>query len=74
MTRPTAAFLPLRLASTAPGASAGAWLDWLLRMQRNWTTRRQLAALDAHLLRDIGLTAVEARREADRLPWDPPAR
>lgn len=34
--------------------------------------RRQLASLDDALLRDIGLTRAEARREAARAPWDVP--
>ncbi len=34
--------------------------------------RRALAALDAHLLRDIGLTRDAAAREAARDPWDAP--
>jgi uncharacterized protein YjiS (DUF1127 family) len=32
--------------------------------------RRSLRALDAHLLRDIGLTAAEAEAEAARPVWD----
>ncbi|MCW1917353.1 DUF1127 domain-containing protein [Rhodobacter sp. KR11] len=35
-------------------------------------SRKGLAALDAHMLRDIGLTAEEARREATRPLWDAP--
>ena len=39
-----------------------------------WTrrarSRRALHRLDAHLLRDIGLSDHEARREADRPFWD----
>lgn len=40
------------------------------------TVRRQrnhLAALDDHLLRDIGLTRYEAEVEAGRPVWDAPA-
>ena len=40
-----------------------------LRLRRN---RGKLALLDAHLLRDIGLTEDEARREAARPLWDAP--
>jgi uncharacterized protein YjiS (DUF1127 family) len=36
-------------------------------------SRRSLRRLDAHLLRDIGLTPHEADAEASRAPWDPPA-
>jgi uncharacterized protein YjiS (DUF1127 family) len=35
-------------------------------------TRRDLARLDEHLLRDIGLTRHEAETEAFRAPWDVP--
>lgn len=34
--------------------------------------RRDLGALDEHLLRDVGLTRGEALREADRPVWDAP--
>lgn len=33
--------------------------------------RKRLAHLDAHLLRDIGLDAQEARREAAKPFWQP---
>lgn len=35
-------------------------------------TRRALALLEPHLLRDIGLEAQTARREAARRAWDAP--
>jgi uncharacterized protein YjiS (DUF1127 family) len=35
--------------------------------------RAQLAALDAHLLGDIGITRAEALAEASRPVWDAPA-
>lgn len=38
-----------------------------------WRTRRALARLDAHLLKDIGKTAQQARHEADLTVWDVPA-
>jgi len=34
--------------------------------------RQALGQLDAHLLRDIGLSEAEARKEATRLDWDVP--
>ena len=34
--------------------------------------RRALLTLDPHLLRDIGLSETEARREAERPFWDVP--
>jgi uncharacterized protein YjiS (DUF1127 family) len=36
-------------------------------------SRKGLARLDAHLLRDIGLTSAEAQAEADRPVWDAPS-
>lgn len=36
-------------------------------------TRRDLSALDAHLLCDIGLTPDQARKEALRPLWDAPS-
>ena len=33
--------------------------------------RQRLGRLDAHLLRDIGLEAQEARRESDKPFWQP---
>jgi uncharacterized protein YjiS (DUF1127 family) len=35
--------------------------------------RRRLAELDPHLLRDIGITEDEARREAQLPVWDVPS-
>lgn len=35
-------------------------------------SRRRLARLDDHLLRDIGLTRTEAEAEAERSAWDSP--
>ncbi|MEM7422838.1 MAG: hypothetical protein AAF334_03890 [Pseudomonadota bacterium] len=37
-----------------------------------WRERRALEVLDKDLLRDIGLTAEQARREAGRPIWDLP--
>ena len=33
-------------------------------------SRQSLAALDDHMLRDIGLTREQAQAEADRAAWD----
>ena len=46
------------------------WLERMLCVARAYATRRQLLELDAHLLRDIGVTRLDARLEADRRPWD----
>ncbi len=39
-------------------------------------TRRLLSGMDARMLRDIGISAADARAEASRWPWDldPPRR
>jgi uncharacterized protein YjiS (DUF1127 family) len=41
-----------------------------LAMLRAVATRRDLAAMDDRMLSDIGLSRVDALREAERLPWD----
>lgn len=38
-----------------------------------WRSRRALARLDPHLLRDIGVSDVAAKAEARRPVWDAPA-
>jgi uncharacterized protein YjiS (DUF1127 family) len=43
----------------------GLWFLWY----RRWQQRQHLARLDAHLLRDIGVTHPEALREADKPFW-----
>ena len=64
---PSALRLPARFA--APKLDLN-WLTWFGRFWRACETRRQLSELDAHLLRDIGVTRMDARREAARKPWD----
>ena len=39
-------------------------------MLRAITTRRHLAEMDDRMLKDIGISRVDALREAERLPWD----
>lgn len=51
-------------------ASARATGHSLRAMWRAATTRRQLAAMDDRMLRDIGISRLDALKEADRLPWD----
>lgn len=45
----------------------------LLRTLAMDRSRRRLADLDDHLLRDIGLSRGEASLEAERASWDAPA-
>ena len=39
-------------------------------MLRAVITRRHLAEMDDRMLKDIGISRVDALREAERLPWD----
>ena len=39
-------------------------------MLRAAITRRQLAQMDDRMLKDIGISRLDALSEADRLPWD----
>lgn len=64
---PSASRLPARFGT--PKLSFG-WVTWLARFWRAYDTRRQLAELDPHLLRDIGVTRLDAQLEAARKPWD----
>lgn len=50
-------------------ASLVGWLRHAVTLRHH---RRSLGLLDRHLLRDIGLTEAEARREAERPFWDAP--
>ena len=49
------------------------WIDIASNALARWVdaarSRQSLDELDAHLLRDIGLTREEARREADKFFW-----
>ncbi len=54
-----------RPASTSKAPRPGLWV-----MLRAIGTRRQLAEMDDRMLRDIGISRVDALQEADRLPWD----
>lgn len=54
-------------AAGAPRSAVPARLFALLALRRS---RRHLAALDDHLLRDVGLTRAEAWRESRRPAWE----
>ncbi|MCP5089169.1 MAG: DUF1127 domain-containing protein [Rhodobacteraceae bacterium] len=45
----------------------------LNRMIKLYHERRALAKLDNAALKDVGLSHAEAKREANRAPWDAPA-
>jgi len=49
-------------------------LRQLLRAMLMRRSRVRLAELDDHLLQDIGLDRLAARREAERPSWDAPDR
>lgn len=46
------------------------WLAWMALALHNIGTRRELARMDARMLKDIGLSRSEALEEAGRAPWD----
>lgn len=49
------------------------FLGTIARMIALHRQRQQLAALDDHLLRDIGLTRTDVERETARPFWDAPS-
>ena len=53
--------------------SVRALVKSLRKRQALWRSRRALARLDAHMLKDIGLTPEQARYEAELPVWDVPA-
>jgi uncharacterized protein YjiS (DUF1127 family) len=58
------------LLRTRPGLFARVLTAFSTAMTRR-RDRQRLAQLDAHLLRDIGLDAQDARRECAKLFWQP---
>ena len=46
------------------------FLQWLAIWRERAASRKTLAALDEHMLRDIGITRYEARQESRRSFWD----
>lgn len=66
---------PGALRRSAPPASRKAaesrtWLDWLAQALRVVTTRRYLTEMDDRMLKDIGVSRMDAVEEANRAPWD----
>lgn len=64
------------LSQSRPATGKIRWYSWLLGcLWRGGLARerRQLARLEPHLLRDIGLSAEVAQQEAARPRWDAPA-
>ncbi len=67
---------PVRHYSTAGdlvarlGAALAHAILLLLRWQELARQRRALATMDDHMLKDIGLSRVDAQREAGRSFWD----
>lgn len=69
MTRSTACISQPMISTHCDGAPARPWRARLRRWYLNWRTRRQLASLDSHLLKDIGVTRAEALEEARKPFW-----
>jgi uncharacterized protein YjiS (DUF1127 family) len=61
------AWFALRRSGAAAGRIAEIGLTWLERSRQ----RRQLAELNDYMLRDIGLTRVDAWNEAEKPFWRP---
>ena len=55
-------------------AASKAPLAWIRRVMQTAAERRALGELDAHRLRDIGLTEEDVRAEINRSPFDVPSR
>ncbi len=64
--------LPVRFPLT--GASRPAALRVVLKAFSIWRERQHLGNLDAHLLKDIGVTRPDAITETKRAFWDAPNR
>jgi uncharacterized protein YjiS (DUF1127 family) len=68
--------MSIRAMSPVRAARPGLLSRFVARLSLSLATRRHrraLLKLEPHLLRDIGLTDAEARREAARPFWDVPA-
>lgn len=64
--------LPLSLHLRRTGAALALLPARIRAVSALSRSRRGLARLDDHLLRDIGLTRAEATAEADRADWNAP--
>lgn len=64
--------LPLAVRPARLARLPGRLLARLLAAEAVARSRRRLALLDDHILRDIGLTRAEAEAEAERPAWDSP--
>ncbi|MCW3782153.1 DUF1127 domain-containing protein [Defluviimonas sp. CAU 1641] len=60
------------LAHSRPRRHTGLF-DRLRQMREIRRQRRALSELSGHLLKDIGISADEARRESERPAWDVPS-
>ena len=47
------------------------WVTWLHGI---WVERRALKGMEAHRLRDLGITRGQAAQEGERPAWDAPER
>ena len=63
-----------RTLSTSRGSHRGSLrpIHRLVSLMSLGRSRRRLGELEEHLLRDIGLTSAEARRESERPIWNAP--
>ena len=61
-----------RPACAQPAATRGGPLARAGRLLAVWRQRQSLARLDAHLLKDLGLSEADVHREARRWAWDAP--
>ena len=63
-----------RTISTSRGSHRGGLhpLERLVSLLSLGRSRRRLGELEDHLLRDIGLTAAEARKESEKPIWNAP--